>query len=104
MSSTKEKTIKDSYNYKYINSGNLKSALLIELRNEHTAIIAEELVKSEVVPREYLDKLLRLDKMKKTNTISMEKFSDYQRIEKLIELVQKHSIASTASFIGNLYT
>ena len=31
-------------------------------------------------------------------------FNNEQRIIKLIQLLQKHSIASTASFISNLYS
>jgi len=82
----------------------LKSTLLIELRNAHTAKIAEELVSSGIVPNEYLDKLLRIDMMNQLKTVPPNGFDNTQRIAKLIQLLQKHSAASTASFISNLYS
>lgn len=87
----------------------LKSAILIEIRNAHTARAAEELVRNGVVPNEYLDKLLRIDIIRQTNNQSqpphelIPAFNDEQRIKKLTELLQKHSSANTASFISNLY-
>lgn len=93
-----------SNNYNHMVPGILKSSILIELRNAHTAKIAEELVRTSIVPNEYLDKLLRIDMMNQLNTPPAAGFDDIQRIRKLTQLLQKHSIASTASFISNLYS
>lgn len=88
--------------------GTLKSSILIELRNMHTAKVAEELVRTGTVPAEYLDKLLRIDMMNQLKTLppptptSASGFDDTQRVRKLTQLLQKHSVASTASFISNL--
>jgi len=82
----------------------LKSTVLIEIRNAHTAKIAEELVRTGIVPSEYLDKLLRIDMMNQLKTPPASGFDESQRIRKLIQLLQKHSMASTASFISNLYS
>lgn len=93
-----------STNYNHITPSILKSSILIEIRNTHTAKIAEELVRTRMVPNEYLDKLVRIDMMKQLKTPPTTEFDDEQRIKKLTQLLQKHSIASTASFISNLYT
>lgn len=93
-----------SNNYNHMVPGILKSSILIELRNAHTAKIAEELVRTSIVPNEYLDKLLRIDMMNQLKTPPAAGFDDIQRIRKLTQLLQKHSIASTASFISNLYS
>ena len=84
--------------------GTLKSSVLIELRNVHTSKIAEELVRTGIVPNEYLDKLLRIDMINQLKMPPESGFDNEQRIRKLIQLLQKHSIASTASFISNLYS
>lgn len=84
--------------------GTLKSSILIELRNVHTSKIAEELVRTGIVPNEYLDKLLRLDMINQLKTQPASRFDNAQRIKILIQLLQKHSITSTASFISNLYS
>lgn len=93
-----------SANYNNITSATLKSSILIELRNTHTTKIAEELVRTGIVPNEYLDKLLKIDIMNQLKTQPASGFDNAQRIKKLIQLLQKHSIASTASFISNLYS
>ena len=93
-----------SDNYNHITSATLKSSVLIELRNTHTAKIAEELVHNGIIPNEYLDKLLRIDMMNQLKPLQASGFDDIQRIKKLTQLLQKHSIASTASFISNLYS
>lgn len=93
-----------SANYNHTTSSTLKSAILIEIRNTHTAKIVKELVRTRIVPNEYLDKLLRIDMMNQYKTIPEAGFNDIQRIGKLTQLLQKHSIASTASLISNLYT
>jgi hypothetical protein len=93
-----------SENYNHMGPGTLKSSVLIEIRNAHTAKIAEELVRTGIVPSEYLDKLLRIDMMNQLKTLPESGFNDSQRIRKLVQLLQKHSIASTASFISNLYS
>lgn len=93
-----------SANFNHMVPTTLKSTLLIELRNAHTAKIAEELVSSGIVPNEYLDKLLRIDIMNQLKTPPLDGFDNTQRITKLIQLLQKHSSASTASFISNLYS
>jgi len=92
-----------SANYNHMMVGTLKSSVLIEIRNAHTAKIAEELVHTGIVPNEYLDKLLRIDMMNQFKTPPTSGFDDLQRIGKLTQLLQKHSITSTASFISNLY-
>ena len=92
-----------SANYNHTTQSTLKSAILIEIRNAHTAKISEELVQTRGVPNEYLDKLLRIDMMNQLKTIPESGFNDTQRVGKLIQLLQKHSIASTASLISNLY-
>ena len=92
-----------SSNFNHMIPTTLKSTMLIELRNAHTAKIAEELVSRGIVPNEYLDKLLRIDMMNQIKTLAVDEFDNNQRITKLIQLLQKHSIASTASFISNLY-
>ena len=84
--------------------GTLKSSILIELRNVHTSKIAEELVRTGIVPNEYLDKLLRLDMINQLKTQPASRFDNAHRIKILIQLLQKHSITSTASFISNLYS
>lgn len=84
--------------------GALKSSVLIEIRNVHTSKIAEELVLTGIVPNEYLDKLLRIDMINQLKMPPESGFDNEQRIRKLIQLLQKHSIASTASFISNLYS
>jgi hypothetical protein len=94
----------DNYNhYNHITPDTLKSTILIEIRNIHTSKIAKELVNTGIIPREYLDNLLRIDMMKQSKAVPDIGFNDSQRIEKLIQLLQKHSIARTASFISNLY-
>ena len=93
-----------SDNYNHMVPGTLKSSVLIELRNVHTSKIAEELVRNGIIPNEYVDKLLRIDMMNQLKTPPAFGFDDTQRIRKLIQLLQKHSIASTASFISNLYS
>jgi hypothetical protein len=88
----------------------LKASLLIEIRNSHTAKIAEQLVHTGIVPKEYLDKLIRIDIMNQLKLLpapqpeNPDGFNDEQRIRKLIQLLQKHSVASTASWISNLYS
>jgi hypothetical protein len=92
--------------YHHMTSATIKSTLLIEIRNAHTAKIAEELVRNCIVPNEYLDKLLKIDMMnqlKPASAINVS-FNNEQRVKKLIQLLQKNSIASTASFISNLYS
>jgi hypothetical protein len=91
-----------SGNYNHTTPATFKSSVLIEIRNTHTAKIAAELVRAHIVPNEYLDKLLRIDMMNQLKTPPAAGFDDTQRIAKLIQLLQKHSIASTASFISNL--
>ena len=93
-----------SDNYIHMVPGTLKSSVLIELRNVHTSKIAEELVRTGIVPNEYLDKLLRIDMINQLKMPPESGFDNEQRIRKLIQLLQKHSIASTASFISNLYS
>ena len=93
-----------SDNYNHMVPGTLKSSVLIELRNVHTSKIAEELVRTGIVPNEYLDKLLRIDMINQLKMPPESGFDNEQRIRKLIQLLQKHSIASTASFISNLYS
>ena len=80
----------------------LKSSILIEIRNAHTMQLAAEFVRGGVVSNEYLDKLLRIDMMNQLKPLPPSGFNESQRIEKLQQLLQKHSVASTASFIGNL--
>lgn len=93
-----------SDNYIHMVPGALKSSVLIEIRNVHTSKIAEELVLTGIVPNEYLDKLLRIDMINQLKMPPESGFDNEQRIRKLIQLLQKHSIASTASFISNLYS
>ena len=93
-----------SDNYNRMVPNILKSTILIEIRNAHTAKIAEELVRTGIVPNEYLDKLLKIDLMNQLKTAPESGFNESQRIRKLIQLLQKHSMASTASFISNLYS
>jgi len=93
-----------SENYNHITPAILKSSVLIELRNAHTAKIAEELVLKGIVPTNYLDNLLRIEMMNQLKPLPASGFDDTQRIRKLTQLLQKHSIASTASFISNLYS
>lgn len=93
-----------SDNYNSMTPATLKSSILIEIRKTHSAKIAEELVRTQIVPNEYLDKLLRIDMMNQLKTPPASGFDDTQRIAKLNQLLQKHSIASTASFISNLYS
>jgi len=93
-----------SENYNHITPAILKSSVLIELRNAHTAKIAEELVLKGIVPTNYLDNLLRIEMMNQLKSLPASGFDDTQRIRKLTQLLQKHSIASTASFISNLYS
>jgi hypothetical protein len=92
-------------NFNHMVPGTLKSAILIEIRNAHTSKIAEELVRVGIISNEYLDKLLRLDMINnKLKPPPDSGFNDLQRIRKLNQLLQKHSIVSTASFISNLYS
>lgn len=93
-----------SDNYNYTTVATLKSSILIEIRNKHTAKIAEELVSTRIVSNEYLDTLIRIDMMKQLQIKLDLVFDDKQRIRKLIQLLQKYSIASTASFISNIYS
>ncbi len=93
-----------SDNYNHMVPGTLKSSVLIEIRNAHTAKIAEELVRNGIVPNEYLDKLLRIDIINQQKQQPEDGFNDSHRIKKLVQFLQKHSIASTASFISNLYS
>ena len=92
--------------FNHMTLATLKASILIDIRNTHTAQVAAELVRSGVVPPEYLDKLLRIDMMNQLKTPPPPSvgFDEAQRIRKLTQLLQKHSVASTASFIGNLYT
>jgi adenylylsulfate kinase-like enzyme len=93
-----------SGNFNHMIPTTLKSTILIEIRNTHTAKIAEELVSSGIVPNEYLDKLLLIDMINQLKTQPADGFNNLQRIAKLTQLLQKHSISSTASFISNLYS
>ena len=92
-----------SLNYNHITPNIIKTSILIELRNAHTKKIAEELIRTGIVPYEYLDKLLNIDMIQKQIIHHNTEFDNLQRIQKLIQLLQKHSISKTASFITNLY-
>ena len=70
-----------SANYNHMMVGTLKSSVLIEIRNAHTAKIAEELVHTGIVPNEYLDKLLRIDMMNQLKTPPTSGFDNLQRID-----------------------
>jgi hypothetical protein len=81
----------------------LKASILIEIRNNHTSIAADALIKKGIVPREYIDKLLLIDNMNQLKSASQSEITDVQRIAKLEALLKRHCSASTASFISNLY-
>lgn len=87
--------------YNATTKSSLTAMILIEIRKKHIAIASSELVLNEIIPRAYIDKLLRADILNGKEP-SIECFTDDQRIRKMNELLQKHCSASTACLINEL--
>jgi hypothetical protein len=87
--------------YNSITKETLTALILIEIRKKHIELASKELLISNIIPREYIDKLLIADKI--NNKLSnLNSFTDDERIQKIIQLLQKHCSASTACLINDL--
>jgi hypothetical protein len=80
--------------YNKTSKDSLKGYILIEIRKIHTKKISEALINKQIVPFEYIDKLLLLESI---SNITIDK-----RIEKLNELLQKESSKGTAKLISDI--
>jgi tRNA(Phe) wybutosine-synthesizing methylase Tyw3 len=80
--------------YNKITLNSLKGEILIEIRKIQTMKICIELIKKEIVPTQYIDKILLLE--------SCSIITNEKRIEKLNEILQKESSKCTAKLISDI--
>jgi hypothetical protein len=93
-----------SNQYRRTSKESLESHILIEIRNLQVKEIAIEFVKRNIVPKDYLNNLLKIDALKKSIPETPELYTDDKRIEKLGQLLQKECAKGTAKLITELTT
>jgi hypothetical protein len=96
--------------YKRIDRQSLESEILIEIRKYHVNEISKQFVKQNIVSKEYLDRLIKIENLRKNildepdryNNRYNDRYNDEKRIEILNSLLQKECEKNTASFIASL--
>lgn len=91
-----------SNQYRRTSKTSLEGQILIEIRTLHTKAIASEFVKNNIVPKAYLDNLIKIDTLKKGIPESPRLYTNEKRIEKLEQLLQKECTKGTAKLINLL--
>jgi hypothetical protein len=89
--------------YRRTSKASLEGQLLIEIRTLHIKAIAREFIINNIVPKAYIDNLLKIDALKKGILESPELYTDEKRIEKLEKLLIKECTKGTARIINEIY-
>lgn len=72
--------------YNKININSLKGELLINIRDIHIKSLAKELLEKQIIPIEYIDKILTLELLQKKLPIII---NDENRLELINKLLNK---------------
>ena len=88
--------------YKRTNLQSLEGEFLIEIRKYHVNAIVREIVKKNIVSKNYLDNLIKIQTIKKGIPETPDIYTDEKRIEILEKLLQKECAKGTAKLINEL--
>lgn len=85
--------------YNKININSLKGELLINIRDIHIKSLAKELLEKQIIPIEYIDKILTLELLQKKLPIII---NDENRLELINKLLNKECVKNTSRLIIDL--
>jgi len=88
--------------YKKTTKQSLEGEILIEIRKYHVSEIVKAFIKNNIIPKQYLDNLIKIKSIKKGILESPNIYTDEQRTEILEKLLQKECLKGTAKLITEL--
>ena len=88
--------------YNRTNKHSFEGEILIEIRKHHILEITKEFIKNNIVPKEYLDNLIKINTLKNGNTISPEIYTTEKRTQILEHILQRECGKGTAKLINEL--
>ena len=90
--------------YKRTTKASLEGDILIEIRRQHIHYISEQFINCNIVSKEYLDNLIKIETQSQTNinTNSINIYTNEKRIAMLDKHLQKECSKETAKLINEL--